>query len=310
MKYFKKSLLFFLVIFIAIVGFNYNSGTPVDELIENYTYPESGFMQYDDMKVHYRKTGTGPVLVLLHGVASSLHTWEGWHRELSNDFTVISLDVPGFGLTGPNPNDDYSVKMYMSMLDKLLEELHIDSCFIAGNSFGGYLTWNYALHNVSRVKKIALINASGFNANRKIENPGFKLAMNPLTKGISHRITPYFLVKKSVEDVYGDKSKVTKQTVQRYYDLLLRRGNREAFSEILNQLHNGNIKTGLIKNVTQPTLIMWGSHDRIIDPEDASRFQEAIKDSKMVMYPDVGHIPMEEIPIRTASDIKNFLINN
>jgi len=310
MKYFIKFLLFFLAFFIAFIVFNYNSGTPVDELIEEYTYPESEFLRYDGMPVHYRKTGKGPILLLLHGVASSLHTWEGWHNELSNDFTVISLDVPGFGLTGPNPNNDYSVKMYMSMLDALLDELHIDSCFMAGNSFGGYLTWNYALHNVSRVKKIVLINAAGFNANRKIENPGFKLAMNPLTKKISHRITPYFLVKRSVEDVYGDRTKVTEEIVDRYNDLLLRKGNREAFSEILNNLHSGKVMPDLIGSITQPTLIMWGSHDRIIDPEDASRFQEAIKDSKLIMYPDVGHVPMEEIPVQTANDIRNFLLEN
>ena len=310
MKYFKKGLLFFLEILIAFVFFNYNSGTLVDQLTEKYTYKESKFLEYDDMQIHYRKTGKGPVLVLLHGVASSLHTWEGWHRELSNDFTVVSLDVPGFGLTGLNPNNDYSVKMYMSMLDALLDELHIDTCFMAGNSFGGYLTWNYALHNVSRVKKIVLLNASGFNANRKIENPGFKLAMNPLTKKISHRITPYFLVKKSVEDVYGDKSKLTEETVDRYYDLLLRKGNREAFSEILNNLHSGEVKPDLMSGIAQPTLIIWGSHDRIIDPNDAVKFQEAIKDSKLIMYPEAGHIPMEEIPVQTASDLKDFLIMN
>ncbi len=66
----------------------------------------------------------------------------------------------------------------------------------------------------------------------------------------------------------------------------------------------------LIGSITQPTLIMWGSHDRIIDPEDASRFQEAIKDSKLIMYPDVGHVPMEEIPVQTANDIRNFLLEN
>jgi pimeloyl-ACP methyl ester carboxylesterase len=310
MKYIKRGLLFFLVILFAFVVFNYNSGTPVDKLTEKYTYPESEFMQYDGMQVHYRKTGKGPVLILLHGVASSLHTWEGWHRELSNDFTVVSLDVPGFGLTGPNPNNDYSVKMYMSMLDTLLDKLNIDSCFIAGNSFGGYLSWNYALHNVSQVKKIVLINASGFNSDRKIENPGFKLAMNPLTKRISHRITPYFLVKKSVEDVYGDKSKLTEETTQRYYDLMLRKGNREAFSEILNNLHSGKVNPNLINGISQPTLIMWGSDDRLIDPEDASRFHDAIEDSKVIMYPDIGHIPMEEIPVITAREVKSFLIKN
>ncbi len=310
MRYLKYSLLLILLVLAIFVIFNYNSGIPVEKLTKKYTYPESKFLEYDGMQVHYRKTGNGPILILLHGVASSLHTWEGWHDELSNDFTVISLDIPGFGLTGPNSRDDYSVEMNMSMLDKLLNKLDIDSCFMAGNSYGGYLTWNYALHNVSKVKKIVLLDAGGFNANRKINNPGFKLAMNPYTKKISQRITPYFLIKKSIQDVYGDPSKVTNDIVQRYYDMILRKGNREAFSIILKNLHSGNSSTDQINNITQPTLIMWGSQDRIIDPADASVFQNAIKNSKLIMYPDVGHIPMEEIPIKTSSDVKKFLLND
>jgi len=196
------------------------------------------------------------------------------------------------------------------LLDALLNKLDVDTCYMAGNSYGGYLTWNYALHDPERVKKIILIDAAGYNTNREVKNPGFKLAINPLTKGISHRITPYFLVKKSVEDVYGDKSLVTDETVQRYYDLMLRKGNREAFSEILINLHSGKVNPDLIGNIKQPTFIMWGSDDRIIDSEDAFSFRNAIKNSRIIVYPDVGHIPMEEMPGISAADAKKFLIGN
>ena len=309
MKRYQKWLFLLLFLLFSFVFINYHSGTPVQDLLEKYTYSESEFLTYEGMDVHYRITGNGPVLVLIHGVASSLQTWEGWHRKLSNDFTVISFDVPGFGLTGPHPDDDYSVKMYMGLIDRLLDNLKVDSCYMAGNSFGGYLTWNYALHDSSRLKKIILIDAAGYNANREINNPGFKLAMNPWTKSISHRITPYFLVKKSVEDVYGNKSLVTDETVQRYYDLMLRKGNREAFSDILINLHSGKVNPDLIGNITQPTFIMWGSDDRIIDSQDAFRFRNTIRNSRIIVYPDVGHIPMEEIPELTANDARNFLLN-
>ncbi len=309
MKRLQKWLLMLFLLLVVLVILNYNSGIPVQELKEKYTYSESEFFAYDGMNVHYLVTGNGPVLVLVHGVASSLQTWEGWHRELSNDFTVISFDVPGFGLTGPNPNDDYSVKMYMGLIDNLLNILEIDSCYMAGNSFGGFLTWNYALHNSVRLKKIILIDAGGYNASRDIENPGFKLAMSPWTRKITHRFTPYFLVKKSVEDVYGDKSLVTEKTVQRYYDLLLRKGNREAFSEILLNLHGDMVNPNLIQNIKLPTLILWGSNDRIIDSEDAFRFRNAIKNSRVIVYTDVGHIPMEEIPELSAQDARKYLLN-
>ena len=309
MKRYQKWLLLLLILLVSFVFFNYHSGTPVQDLIEKYTYPESDFMTYEGMDVHYRVTGDGPALVLIHGVASSLQTWEGWHWELSNDFTVISFDVPGFGLTGPHPDNDYSVNMYMRLIDNLLDNLDIDSCYMAGNSFGGFLTWNYALHDSTRLKKIILIDAAGYNANREIDNPGFKLAMNPLTRKITHRITPYFLVKKSVEDVYGDKSLVADETVQRYYDLMLREGNRKAFSKILIQLHSGETNPNEINNITQQSLIMWGSEDRLINSGDAQKFKTSIRNSKLIMYEGVGHIPMEEIPVLTAQDAKNYLLD-
>ena len=308
MKYLKKGVLIFLILILGIIIINYNSGTPIEKLVKKYTYPESRFFEHNGMKVHYRITGKGPALVLIHGVASSLHTWEGWHKELSNDFTVISIDVPGFGLTGPNPTNDYSVQMNMTMLDSLLDELGISTCFMAGNSYGGYLTWNYALHNKDRVKKIILLDAGGFNTSKKTDNPGFKLAMNPFTKKISHKITPYFIIKKSVENVYGDKSKVTDSIVQQYYDLILREGNREAFSEILLHLHSGKNNDELIKKVTQPTLIMWGSEDSIINANSAVSFNNAINNSELIIYSGIGHIPMEEIPVKSANDARKFLL--
>lgn len=310
MKHFKKGLLIVLLLVATFVAFNYNSGTPVEDLIEKYTYSESEFLDFEGMKVHYRVTGNGPALVLIHGVASSLHTWEGWHNKLSDSFTVISFDVPGFGLTGPHPKADYSLKMYMKLIDKLLDVLEIDSCYMAGNSFGGYLTWNYAFFKPSQVNKIILIDAAGYDAKKEVTNPGFKLAMGSWTKNITQQITPYFLVKKSVEDVYGDKSLVRDETVQRYYDLMLRKGNREAFSEILINLHSGKVNPDLIDKIAQPTLIMWGSDDRIIDPDDAFTFKDAIKNSRLIIYPGVGHIPMEEIPEISANDARNFLIEN
>src|SRR5262245_26961034 len=74
---------------------------PAAELEARYARPPSRFVEVDGLRVHYRDEGQGPPLVLLHGSNSSLFTWEGWTRELSRSFRVISLDLPGHGLTGP-----------------------------------------------------------------------------------------------------------------------------------------------------------------------------------------------------------------
>jgi pimeloyl-ACP methyl ester carboxylesterase len=301
-------LLAFLILVLVFLGFSYHPGIPVQELKEKYTYPESAFFEYEGIDVHYRVTGEGMPIVLLHGVSSSLHTWEVWQNILSDYFKVISIDVPSFGLSGPHPNANYEVEMYMGLLDNLLNHIGVDSCYFAGNSFGGYLTWNYALHQPQKVKKIILLDAAGFSRKEEdIDNIGFRMALNPYTSKITEIITPKFVVKKSVENVYGDISKIQDGTIDRYYDLLLREGNRAGFAKILRKLTSVPDLSEKISNVKQPTLIMWGDKDNLIPLDNAFKFEELIENSELIIYEGVGHIPMEEIPFESVKDVIKFL---
>lgn len=287
-----------------------SGGIKVEELYPHYKTAQSNIFDIEGMPLHYRKTGKGPVLLLLHGVGSSLHTWEGWHRELEQDFTVLSIDLPSFGLTGPNPKNDYSVSMYMRVIDALLDELQIDKIFMAGNSFGGFLTWSYALHNPTRVHKMILLDAAGLGTHRAdLRDFGFKLISHPLLKKITHLITPKKLIKQSVYNAYGDRSKITATLVDRYYYLLLRKGNREGFSEVLSKtiLNEADYIPDL-KTIQTPTYIVWGDRDRIISVKDAQRFMEVLPNAKLKIYKGVGHVPMEEIPEQSALDAKAFLL--
>ena len=102
-----------------------SNGIPVQQLYPTYKTPESDILEVEGMPLHYRVTGSGPDLLLVHGVTSSLHTWNGWHQALSKDFRVISFCVPSFGLTGPHPKNDYSLAMYMRVIDTLLNHLKV-----------------------------------------------------------------------------------------------------------------------------------------------------------------------------------------
>lgn len=305
-KYFFLGLLLFLIIG-AITS--YQPGQAVEHLIEKHGLGDSQFMEIDGMNVHYRISGKGHPLVLIHGVASSLHTWLDWQDILDDHFRVISFDVPSFGLTGPHPEDDYSVDMYMNFLDKLTTELNIDSCYLAGNSFGGFLSWNYAAHNPEKVKKIILVDAAGIpKEERRSSNIGFLLTAHPLTKGITHTFTPRSLVYKTLENVYGDPSRIDDDIYELYYDMLTREGNREAFSKVLNTERDKEEGLQKIKSISQPTLIQWGDKDVLIPVEDAHKFDELILDSEVKIYDGVGHVPMEEIPKQSAADALEFLI--
>jgi len=122
-------------------SFGLHPGIPVEKLKSKYSTPESQFFSIEGMNVHFRKTGKGPALLLIHGIGSSLHTWKDYHDLLSDSFTVISLDIPGFGLTGPTPNQQYSFGLYSRVFAGLLDHLNIDAAYVTGNSLGSILTW-------------------------------------------------------------------------------------------------------------------------------------------------------------------------
>ena len=137
------------------------------------------------------------------------------------------------------------------------------------------------------------------------KNIGFKLASTPVVGDVLLKFTPRGIIRKSVEDVYSDKTKVSEDLVDRYYDLLLREGNRQATLDIFkNRKFGGSEK---IKNIQTPTIIIWGEDDQLIDVSNAYLFQKDIRNSQLVIIPKTGHVPMEENPSAFLSAIYRFI---
>jgi len=137
---------------------------PMADLNALYTNEQSQWMDINGMRVHYRDEGNpnGQPIVLIHGILSSLHTWDEWNKGLANDYRIISLDVPGFGLTGgPENSDDYSEALLHSSFEQFIAKLQLDNFILAGNSLGGYISAHYAANNPSKVKKLILIDPAG-----------------------------------------------------------------------------------------------------------------------------------------------------
>ena len=306
----KKALLYIFIAFIGLIlGFtasSWHEDIPVEEIIEKYAYENSQFLELDGMNVHYRINGdTGETVVLLHGTASSLHTWEGWTKELSKYYRVVSFDMPGFGITGPEPNGVYTRERYLKFIDDMLVQLNIDSCYMAGNSFGGYMTWSYAVAHPEKVKKIAILNSSGYPRGDQPTPISFRLQKLNWMKPVLTNVTPMSLVRKGVKVVYYDDSKITEELIQRYADLLLRAGNRGGLMGKTQQITYDHVDE--IKQIQCPTLIMWGDSDGLVNVEAAPRFHADIPNSELLIYENMGHVPMEEIPERSVADFMAFL---
>lgn len=297
----------FILSMLALIygGFNYYSNIPLAELKKQYSYEDSKVMNIVGMKVHYRVTGSGEPLVLLHGTGSSLHTWEGWTKELSDQYQVISLDLPGFGLTGKHFANDYSIKAYTDFLDIFLDKLGVTHINLAGNSLGGHIAWQYALDHSNRVKKLILLNASGFQKEDADVTLAFRLANIPVVNKLMLRVTPKSLVESSLEEVYHNDNKVTDELVNRVHSLQLRRGNRQAFID--KSSYEYADRSADLKNINCPTLIQWGKHDAWFPVDWAKDFEAAIPNARVIIYDQAGHVPMEEIPEETARDARQFL---
>ena len=274
------------------------------EMMARFADVRSAFTDIDGVRVHYRDSGFGPTLLLIHGNSSSLHTWEPWVDLMDSHRRLVRLDLPGFGLTGPDPKKRYDFNSLADFLEAFRQRLGLEHFALAGSSHGGRLAWTYALRYPQHVDKLILIDAAGFPLSP------WRLALLHVrgatpVRWLADVFTPRILVDWIVRATYGDWNKVTPEMVDRYHALSLGPGGRAAFGDMMG-IYDGDEHLRLAA-LAVPTLIMWGKKDRTIPVEDAGKFVQAISGAELKVYEDVGHLPMEEIPIQSARDLEAFL---
>jgi pimeloyl-ACP methyl ester carboxylesterase len=297
-----------IVIFLTIFLLISEKDIPREKLKPIYTNSSSKFMPLMGMEVHYRDEGNmqdSTPLILIHGMSSSLNTWDSLVLLMKDKKRLISIDLPGFGLTGPNPENKYGFDYYTNFLDSFLTNLNINNFILAGNSMGGGVSWHYAVSHPEKINKIILIDAVGYQGKKGKGSLGFKLASMPIVNNLLLYITPKFLIKKSLETVFVDQTKITEKEIDRYHDLTIAEGNRKAALSIFK---SGFIQEPeKIQSITTPTLIIWGDKDQLITVDNAYLFNKNIKGSELVVLKNVGHVPMEEVPGVVANSIFSFI---
>jgi pimeloyl-ACP methyl ester carboxylesterase len=315
MKYLVSRDIKVLILIVSVLsamfaGRHYMGFVDLDPAVVNsrYANEESQFIKLDGLQqgieLHYRDEGKqdAPVLFLLHGIMASLQTWDGWVKALQDDFRIIRVDIPGFGLTGPYSDGIYNIERSVDMVDQLSDKLGIESFFLAGNSMGGYISWNFALVHPEKVKRLILLDAAGYPFKPPMM---LEILQTPVLKQAVGFLTPRFIVTHTLNEVYGDASKVNDELIDRYHQLMLREGNRQAVVDVFASI--SDVDNSAIKQLKVPTLIQWGSNDAWIPLVNAQKFSDDIEGAKTIVYPGVGHIPMEEIAEISANDAKDFL---
>ncbi|WP_375402717.1 alpha/beta fold hydrolase [uncultured Sphingomonas sp.] len=309
MKRVLKGLALLVILAVALLfAWGYAPDGDAASLRAKYMNAASRFVDVGGgLAMHVRNEGKRDGPVLLHGSNSSLHTWEPWAERLGGTYRIINVDQIGHGLTGPNPAADYSSAAFVGTLDKALTRMGVARFALAGNSMGGWVAWNYALAHPDKLSALILVDASGPPDAEPTALPiGFRIARTPGINRLARVITPRGLVERSVRQSVSNQAVIDDAMIDRYHELLLYPGNRDATARRGATARNVADPDALGR-LRVPTLILWGAEDKLIPVSAGRWFARTIPGSRLIVYPGIGHLSMEEAPDRSAADVAAWL---
>lgn len=313
MKFIRRLII--AVILVGIFGLWFTAqrpDIPLEELKAKYASQAS---QYVELKsgdvIHYQDQGPKdkPTIVLVHGYSASLHTWEPWVDYLKNDFRVVSLDLPGHGLTQEVDLESVSIPSFVSVINEVADNLNLKTFTLVGSSMGGSTAWTYALDYPERLDGLVLVGASGWPREDENDRPiVFHLLASPFVRPLLKNMDITSMFRSGLEASFVDKSLVTDEMVNRYFSLSRAPGHRDALYKLSTDASERMIATPeLVSGIFVPTLVLHGDQDNLVPVEGGHKFIKHLPNAKGIIYEGIGHIPQEEIPKRSVQDLRDFV---
>jgi pimeloyl-ACP methyl ester carboxylesterase len=267
--------------------------------------PESKEIIIHGNRLYYQESGSGQPLVLIHGWTGSSFDWRLVLPTLAQRFRVIVPDQIGFGKSD-KPRIDYTIENFVEYLDELIENLKLEKVNLAGNSLGGHIACEYALSYPAKVKTLILIDAAGVRTKLP---PFFKLVRIPglLEWGMA-RISPgrYKRFMKT-RGPYYNRDIITDDLVKGHMNsFLTKQGIKAAAKSFRRNIGTVYVEDRL-EELNIPVLIIWGNKDITLPISMGYTFHRKIKDSKIIIIENCGHVPMEEKPDQCAKEIIDFI---
>jgi len=276
------------------------------ELEKIYGSPKNAYVTALGVNLYYQDTGPSknatPIL-FLHGFGASLQTWDTWAQSLSEDYRVISVDLPGFGLTGEDPSGIYTDQRSVEVLEAFLKELKITKVVLVGNSMGGKFAWQFTARYPNQVTKLVLISPDGY------ASPGIEYGKKTDVPAIAELYRYFFsktFLAMNLEPAYANPDTLNVGLVNRYYDLMLAPGVRGAILARMQQTVLQDPAPSLA-TIKVPTLLLWGEKDAFIPITNSHDYLNVMPNAKRVSLPNIGHLPQEEQPSIGLQVLKDFL---
>ena len=278
---------------------------PRSELEARYLAAPGDMVQVGAWRLHVRDSGSkaAPPVLMLHGFGASLHTWDVWAQALSATHRVIRVDLPGHGLSEPDPANDYTDTRSLAMLSALLDQLGVARASIVGHSIGGRIAWTFAARHPERTDRLLLVAPDGF------ASPGFEYGRAtevPAVLGLMRYVLPKAVLRMNLEPAYANPNSLTDGLTTRYHDLMLAPGARDAMFNRLQQTVLTDPRP-MLTTITAPTLLVWGEADAMIPVANAQDYLSTVKGSRLVTFPAVGHLPQEEAAQASLAAASDFL---
>ena len=306
----KKILILIIVlllIIISLVLFRPNHSISADDAKKVAMQPHSHFLNWKGNEIHYTDRGTGKTLLLIHGFGGSFYNFHAIEAQLKDHYRVINVDIPGAGLSefkqSGNENIDFH-KEFEDYFEFLIDTLQLDSFSVIGNSLGGAMAWQVAIHHPEKVQNLILLASAGYDLEHVIKKGAGPLRYK-WTKPVLEKGVPMFLIKYFVTHPFADKQKVDKEEFK--YDYIL--SNREgSYASIIDVAASHQYPdTNDIKMVKCPTMIIWGKEDIIIPVDHLQRFKRDIPQATTKVYSPCGHMPQMELPDSIYYDVRKFI---
>ncbi len=286
---------------------------PYAELDAKYGGATSRFIGVPGgVRGHYRDQGNaaGPVLVMVHGFSSSVHTWEPWVERLGSDYRIISVDLPGHGLTRAPAGYVPTMEGYADYLDQVLGQLGVTKFTLIGSSMGGHTAWTYALKHPEKLDGLVLVGSGGWPddpAAAKDEPMIFKVLSNPVGRAVLGKLDSTAMTREALRDAFEPTPDMADEAmVTRYVELSRAPGHREIITSLVTSGRN-HATPEKMAAIKVPTLILHGDTDKLVPAGDGRKFADAISGSTLIVYEKTGHLPQEQVADRSALDLKAWL---
>ncbi|MEQ6886130.1 alpha/beta fold hydrolase [Salicola sp. Rm-C-2C1-2] len=235
-----------------------------------------------------------PTLVLVHGFGANKENWLKLGQELEGEYNLVAPDLPGHGDSVQKPDLSYRIRDQAQRVMQLMARLGIDNAHLAGNSMGGAIVAVAAAEYPGRVTSLTLLNSAGIHAHPSKLDKQLARGKNPL---ILDDPSDYDdLVAFAMNEPPFVPWPISSVMAREAYD------NRDINRKIFRDMEAGREQDfrSTLTRIQAPTLVLWGSDDRIIDAANAPLVAKAIADSRLEIIDGIAHLPMIEAPAKTA----------